>query len=315
MGRRSEPPGKPAPDTWASSLFSRPDLKTFLTLVEADLRARNIAYVMVDGAVEIDFPEGRQELGFENLAQVCTGTSTLEWPAVIHRHFDLVFLTREEEHRLEALLTDFEAVRPMLRLRLYGSVAFAEQVSWQLSDGLVAALVLDLPTFMRSVRREEIASFEISHDDLFDVALENLKTEVEGEAGVLDAPGGARITVVEGPSFYTSTRALNLASEALLEDHPYGAIVSIPARHVFFHHVIEGSQVVDAVRALAALAHHAHRRGPGSVSPHLFWVRGGGRFGRWERIACEVDDRGAMQVSPPSAFVRDVLDRVTRQPS
>jgi hypothetical protein len=111
--------------------------------------------------------------------------------------------------------------------------------------------------------------------------------------------------VVDGPSYYTASHALRLAESAVPDAHPYGALVAIPARHVFFFHVIEDERVVEAVRSLATLAREAFRVGPGSISERVFWLRGG----VWAHLPCSIEG-GTLHMKPSATFMRDVLERV-----
>lgn len=289
---------------WAPSLTAE-QLRLFLMMVEGELQSRELPYRFGDGVVEVDTGGGAQGLGLGNLAQVCAGIAAADWPRTIARHFDLVFAREAEEAELESRIRDFGRVRELLRVRLYEEAIFDEQVTRPVGDGLVASLVFDLPTAMRSVARNEASAWGVPDDELFAAALANLAAEDVDEPRVLRGPEEVPVVVVEGASYYTSSRALLLEGDVVPEGHPYGAIVAVPGRHVFFFHVIEDPRVIHAINALVRLAHEAHRRGPGSISDQIYWVR----RGVWQRIPCGVDD-GTLHVSPPAAFVRDVLERV-----
>lgn len=293
---------------WAPFL-SETELTMFLTLVEAEVRDHGIAYQMGDGVVEIEWQEGPQSLGLSNLAQVCKSIPAGEWPSAIARHFDLVFGSAAEELALRSIVSDFDRVKSQLRVRLYENW-IDDYVLKHVSDGLAAALVFDLPSAMRSVSRAEMTAWGRSEEELFDIAMGNLAGEEQPDAHVISGPEEVPITVVEGSSYYTASRALLVEREVVPDGHPYGALVAVPNRHVFFHHLIEDGRVIFAVNALVSLAAEAHRRGPGSISDQVYWTRRGGLV----RIPCAVRE-GALHVSPPPLFVREVLDRLSAPPS
>jgi len=279
-----------------------------LMLVEADIRERGVAYRMLEDAIEVELPDGVQTLGLSNLAQVCDRVPRAEWPAAVATHFDLVFDSAHEDAELRSKLHDFEAIRHLLRPRLYDDTVEAH-VSRLVGVGIAVALVFDLPSAMRSVSRAEAAPWGKTDEELFDIALANLTAEEAPDRQVIHGPEEVPITVVEGASYYTASHALLLSRDVVPEGHPYGALVAVPARHVFFYHLIEDNRVIYAVNALVSLAEEAHRRGPGSISDQVFWVR----RGELVQIPCGVAE-GTLHVTPPPLFIREVLEPLA-QPS
>jgi len=279
-----------------------------LTLVEAEIRLRGVPYQMTEGAVDVELSDGQQSLGLHNLAQVCAAIPAADWPDAVHAHFELVFGSAREEADLSAEIADFERVRSRLRVRLYESPVEAH-VSRLVGVGIAAGLVFDLPSAMRSVTRAEADLWARPDEELFDLALSNLALEQEPDREIISGPDGVPIVVVEGSSYYTASRALLLEREVIPEGHPYGALVTVPSRHVFFYHLIEDSRVIFAVNALVSLASEAFRRGPGSISDQVYWAR----RGELVQIPCGVQD-GTLHVAPPALFVKEVLEPLS-QPS
>lgn len=293
---------------WAPFLVD-PQREVFLTLVEAEVRRFGVGYRMGDGFVEVEAEDGPQNLGLSNLAQVCASTPVVEWPTIIHSHFELVFGSVAEENALRVVVHDFDQIRSLLRVRLYESW-LEDQVGRQLAPGLVAGLVFDLPSAMRSVSRSEADVWRRSDDELFELALTNLALEQPTQEQVIRGPDDVPITVVEGSSYYTASRALLLPTQVIPDGHPYGALLAVPSRHVFFYHLIEDSRVIYAVNALVSLAHESFRRGPGAISDQVYWSRDG----LLEAIPCGVEE-GVLHVSPPARFIREVLERMAQPPS
>ncbi|MFO0546995.1 MAG: hypothetical protein U0271_01340 [Polyangiaceae bacterium] len=299
MGRASE---------WAP--FGGSDLRMFSIIVESELQSRGLDYRLGDGFVEVVSSEGRQGLGLGNLAQVCGAIPRGDWAEAIKKHFELVFNRADEEGALEEKIHDFELVRAMLRVRLY-DVGFEDQLVRTIAPDLTAGVVFDLPSSMRSVSRAEADAWQRTDDELFEIALDNLALEEAPEETTVIGPEEVRMTVVEGASYYTTSRALRLVESAIPAHHPFGALVALPNRHVFFYHLIEDARVVFAANALVSLAREAFRRGPGSITDQIFWVSPGG-----EVVKLPCDEQGStLVVAPPARFVKDVLDRVVSRPS
>ena len=150
----------------------------------------------------------------------------------------------------------------------------------------------------------------MTDDALFEVALANLDLEDGGAPRTIPGPEEVPIVVVEGSSYYTASQALRLGERVLPEGHPYGALVIVPSRHVYFYHLIEDSRVILAVNALVSLAMEAYKRGPGSISDRVFWLR----RGEFLEIPWELGD-GTLYVTPPPTFMKEVLDPLAQEPS
>ncbi len=293
---------------WAPFL-TEAEVKMLLTLVEAEVQGLGAPYRIGEGIVEVDLDDGTQSLGLSNLAQVCAGVPAADWPGAVAKHFELVMGSSREELELRGFVHDFERVAPMLRVRLYEACT-PGQLSKSLAAGLEAGVVFDLTSAMRSVTREEACVWERPDDDILSRALDNLALEELGVARTIQGPDDVPIVVVEGSSYYTASRALRLEREVVPDGHPYGALFIVPSRHVFFYHLIEDDRVIVAVNALVSLAIEAYKRGPGSITDKVFWVKDGVIV----PIGWEVED-GTLFVSPPPEFVRAVLEPLARPPS
>ena len=79
----------------------------------------------------------------------------------------------------------------------------------------------------------------------------------------------------------------------------------MPNRHLAVLLAIEGLGVMEAVAALVPVVAKRYEEGPGSISPHLYWVREGEPL---LRIPVAVGENGP-QVFPPDEFV-ELLNRL-----
>lgn len=323
---------------WAP-FFRDADLRVFLTLVEAEMQRVGFAYTLGEGVVEVRVNGVPQTLGLGNLAQICATLPAAEWPDAVARHFDIVAHTCNEEARLKSILFDYERVRPLLRIRLGTREAASDEavdaslpngaaddpeLVRALGAGLEASLVIDMQDAMRSVTREETRPWALSDERLFGDALENLEREPPTTRQTIRGPDDVPITVVEGSSHYTSSRVMSLERDEIPEHHPYGALLVVPARHVYFFHLIEDDRVLYAVNALVSLGADVFDRAPFAISSSVYWLRpppAGAKDkaplgGSQPLIAVPTEVRdGALIVSPPLTFVKQVLEKVAQRPS
>lgn len=292
---------------WARFLGTESAYRLLLIAVEAELRHRGYDVVIEDGVARSTRPgEPTQAYGLQNLAQRCNQSPRAQWPDVIRDHFERV----EQGAMLEDEPEVLAAVRDQLRVKLYPAsyVENAPNPPHRLiADDLVAVLVRDLPSSIVTVPRDDLERWGVEVDELFDVALRNLKTMEPIERDVIDMEGG-KVTALVGESYFASSHAL------FLEDHfeigHRGALVAVPHRHAALVHVIEDAAVIKVTPGLIGLANGMFDQGPGSVSSSVYWWRHDRGF---LRLPAEVTPT-EITLSPPDAFM-EMLEELSQPPS
>jgi len=203
---------------------------------------------------------------------------------------------------IDAASGDLTSVASLLKLRIYkkDSIPTDDLVGWPVADDLLAALVFDLPTSVHTVSTTQRGRWDIGDDELRALALDNLDEEQRPAVQPVEGQKGVPLRVMSGDSFFVASRMLRLFGHLLEKDHPLGAIVAIPTRHVVLFHGIRGIDVIHAVNSMATLASAVFRDGPGSLSTQLYWAKADGSF---LRLPCNVEGE-KLSLSPPPAFVQ-----------
>ena len=131
----------------------------------------------------------------------------LDWPSIIRRHFGQILRHRAEaDDLMKRLESDFEEARPLLKVRLYPADTPLDPSAVQHpAEGLLAALVYDLPETVMSVSKDHIARWAIPADELFKIALENVRNEPGIQDELLEIPGRVSFHILNGSSFFTAT--------------------------------------------------------------------------------------------------------------
>ena len=81
--------------------------------------------------------------------------------------------------------------------------------------------------------------------------------------------------------------------------------MAIPNRHAMALHIIRDLEVqAEATRVMLGWLDQAHREGPGSISPHLFWLSPDNELLQFE---ADGDKNDVLSVTPPRRFVEEVL--------
>jgi len=290
--RRSSP-------EWAS--FLAPEAyAAFQEALHADLLARGWTFRQDEDGIYVDDPGAGQpwEYGLTNLAQVCGGADRDAWPGIIRAHFDHMEALRSEPADEPAA---WEDARPILKLRLFGPEhAQLEGVAtYPVAPGIVAALAVDLPTTVNTLTREAIEGWP-PVDELYAIALDNVRGEAAPEVETIGDPSGA-ITAITGESFFVATRLLILP-EAVDMAGSQHALVAVPNRHTLLAHPIRGADAIPALSLMIQLATQLHRDGPGSIVPTVLWWHGGALTPIEARF-----DGKKVDVWPPDEFI-ELLD-------
>jgi len=293
---------------WAN-FFDDDAFGAFVAEVERDLARRGHA-VIDDGIADLEIDGGdRHRLGLQNLAQLCNQIERDDWPELVREHFDRVILSTHA-HDLDALGHDFEAVRPLLKVRLYARESLGEletnTVHRPMGDELVAVLVYDLPDAVATVPVEAPDEWPCDLDDVFALALTNVLEQDPVDCETFELDDGTRFHAMLGESFFVTSRLLVL--EHYLDPvTPLGAVVAVPNRHTLLFAPIVDDSVMDTIHAMAVIAHARWSEGPGSLVPTLMWWKGGTLV----PLPAEVDDDG-VRFDPPDEFVEGCLDRLPK---
>jgi hypothetical protein len=289
---------------WAS-FFSSEQYGIFLAMVEADLRSRCVAVEMGEDCARVEKDGGKvHHLGLQNLAQRCLHHPETGWANLIAEHF--VSVLRAKDRDVDP--SDFSRVAGLIKLKLYADeFPPSSLLRYTVAPGIEAVLTVDLPDAVVSVSSEVAAGWGKSREELFALGLSNALAE-PCDVDSLDAGEGASIRFFSGDSFYVTTRALQLDAW-ISRQHPHGALLSIPSRHALLLYPIESMEVVHVVGRMIFYTRSLFRQGPGSISPELFWWRGGE-----VTLLPSREEDGKLVFSPTANFL-DCIERLAQPPS
>jgi len=295
---------------WAG-FFQAGQYGAFIKAVQAELARRGLSYPVNGPAGVVVLPPDPPERepgywGLTNLAQNCAQIPESEWPALIREHFDRMERIGSRGEYLDSLAANWEEARTLLKVRIYpADLAHLEAtVSHEPAPGLRAVLVYDFPDSTATVYPDHTSGWKIPENDLFRIALQNVEAEEEPEATPFDLPGGAKIQVLHGPSFFAASRILSL-ERYVSTDSPFGALVGVPTRHSLLYYPIQGLEVVPVIQAFLPLLDRLCDEGPGSITNQLYWWR----YGHLNHLPSRIEGR-QIHFSPPESFVSECLNRL-----
>lgn len=286
---------------WARPM-SRDDTTTFLEAVGAELDRRRLTFAIGEGMVRIERNGRGSDYGLTNLAQVCHQAGRDRWAATIAGHFDNMFAAEDASAAVEEAGTDLDAVRAMLKVRLFpdadlGGMDPMLPVSWEYAPGIVAAFVYDLPTTVSSVNVEHINGWGRSREELLAIALDNVRADTVESQAITDAGASAAIACF-ADHFFAASHAF-LLGDMLPAEAPHGAVFAVPHRHALLYAPIVDLGIVESINRLIPTANSLFEQGPGSISPGLYWWRDGAVT----LLPSQVEGN-RVQVAPPDEFVQ-----------
>jgi hypothetical protein len=275
-------------------------------------RGQSIEICGAELVVSASAGEKPMTYGLSNLAQNCCAAAPERWDAIIATHFQKILDSKSELDNLNQKLESFDDVKASICIRLYppnfiaelGADAIMHRVDL---EGTVTCLVFDLPSIMRTIRRDETAKWNLSQDQLFAHAIENLPSLCPAQPEKVSIADGLSVYLIGGDSFLTSSYALRLG------DFPqcigtHGSLVAVPHRHAIICYPIEDMDVIQVTQQMLLIAEKMENEGPGSISPHVYYRRPNGTFLLLPHE--QQDDK--IIFSPPDEFV-ELLNRLAEK--
>ena len=298
---------------WAS-MFAPEEWAWFVATLAAELERRDIVhrFDMESGQVHVEVTDAPNVLGLSNLLQVCRGRPRDGWAGAIRHHFDIAFDVKDGR-TAEELASDWKLARDSVKLRLYvrDNLPDVPLVTWELADSLVAVLTFDLPDTVITVRLADREQWDVTDDDLYDIALANVRGEGLLPATDIELGEGATLRLLEGGStFFAASHALFIEDYVRGDLGPHGIVLAIPQRHVVLYHAIEDLRVMRVIEAMIVTATNMYVDGPGSISSDLYWLPPRGEDSSLDdlehclvRLPCEITD-DTLRFMPPPQFAR-----------
>jgi hypothetical protein len=264
-------------DPSGMAIFSAAENDRFVQMVSAYFQQRGETFRIEDGAVLL--PEKNLKLNLQNLAQNCHQNKVRTWRQIVQNHFAHLDKMGTENPEIQDALKNFHKIAPRLAVRIWpldtldtiGRDYFIYREDlW----ATASVLVLDLPDCVDNIQPKNAVLWEEKTEVLFKVGLANVREQCKPERYVKELAQGIKVHVVTSESLYTATYALLLDEFSELVGR-YGSLVCIPNRHVLACYPIEGSEVLLAMQQLMPIIDDLFRKGPGSISPHLYWYNQG----------------------------------------
>lgn len=277
--------------------FSDKEWWSFNRLVVMELEAQGFR-VDASTAGEVRLIDEQITLGLLNLAQQCRNARKESWPTVIAEHVARLGLVDDVP---DTLLDGADMLRVMLVPDDYLPRDVAT-VHRSFAESVLAVLVADLPTSVRTIAPDDLVRWDISNTDAWKLGWQNTRRNTDPiDIATVDV-AGAPITVAHGEHFYTASHVCWL-EELVGPVGQWGALVAMPRRSTLLVHPLWDASAVDSIEPMVLNARMLNLEGPRSVSAHLYWWRAGEL--RWVPTMFDERDESIEFFPPPD--LSDVL--------
>lgn len=213
--------------------------------------------------------EGDAFHGLVTLAQVCAQAPLSRWERLIRQHLD-----QNDTELLAAVLRrvfaqDYAELQPSLGVRLQPEDFLDGPLQQHLVcrtdlPGTVSVLMFDLGPSTCAVPAPLLQTWRKDRDACFAAALANLAAAPHEQQPWRDGPPGG----VQLGGFCASSLAL--CSQRWPVHGCLGTLFAIPTRDSLLLLPLDRTPEAVALRALALAAHAMFRKGPHSLTPHLY---------------------------------------------
>lgn len=287
---------RPVVPEWAS-FFTIQQFNRFAELVERYFHGRDLDVRIDNGEVRIT--EGKS-MGLRTIAAVCQDSPPDNWPELIAQHFDVLMRTPSISDLLDhSSFADVEDRLVLQMLPTYILQRYDPKLIYRTPlEGVMSVLSLDLPEAVATITPEKAARWSRSEDELFDLALANVRAMGQPRPQTIEVGAENAVTLLISDCFYLPVWALML-NELEGVVGPGGSLVGIASNDIVLSCPIDGLNILGSVVPMVQLMIHAQQNRPKPISDNLYWYYEG-RYTRlpWTR------ERQTICFEPPEAFNR-----------
>lgn len=217
------------------------------------------------------------QYGLSNLAANLATIARDRWPEAVHQHARVMVQAQHSESSIA--LAD---VSDRIYLRLHHEDAYPARPEYGEPPlpGVVALVAIDHPDHVQSLLSLDGVG---SWDEVRAAALENIRRlpPMTPHLTFADAENRrAPIHVFDTDDVFASSRFFvldQLLGQIGVERPAHGVLLIVPSRHVLALHVLDGPDVVLAIRGLVNLGRGQHDGHAGAISPDVYYLAADGR--------------------------------------
>lgn len=226
-----------------------------------------------DGMLTVQGEDDKDlKYGFDNLVRILTGTEKDDWESIIYSHFNKINFS---DDAYEYFFKDYDHARQYLRVLIKHEAILGNEFAKDLIirtdfPGTCTILVFDYENQFRYLKSEEVAEWKISHEALFDEALNNVAEEEVTINKMAHDDGWEFFSFFSGD--FSASRMIELEKYYEFAVGKYGAMVAIPTKGSAFVAPLTDKQVTVRIENIAPLVSQFFEQDPGNITNNFYWA-------------------------------------------
>lgn len=242
--------------------------------VSAVERQQHACMVVGGDTIRVTAPY-REDITLAHLRDVVGDADRDDWPGLVYDDIMRTFALLETGHVEDSLdLTDFAAVKPALRTRVYPrTLITGDLLAWEYTPDLAEVLTVQMAHTLLTVTTARAAGWEAGEDELLDLGRAGVREQGELRAST-HRSGRVELRELRGEAPFAPVHAAWLG-DYLGDGEPGGGpvYVAVPAPDRLIVHLAEAGAEPPAVLRDVAIA--MYRDAPGRLSPKVYlWSDG-----------------------------------------
>ncbi len=283
---------------WALPLGTPERFRSFMNLIDGYFRQKGLKFEIAPDGVRTSEPES--VFGYDNLLQRCADLDAVAMRQQVTGHFDSLMRGFLDSDGLAVQLQDWNFAKDRLRIRLWDELHFHKQVRGVVRKdvpGLLSVLSIDTPDSIMTAGEDLHKHWNIEIDELFRIALANSLAEFNPDRHLFQSERPDGPFALEDQSLCFASLVLDRAKlQELCGKH--GMFIALPIRNTILVAPFVTMEVLNDLNVMYGLCVGMHKKGPGSLSERVWWVKDG----RWIQIDISIRDK-KMIVQPPDELV------------
>ncbi len=258
-------------------LINQKQYDTILNLALQYFKEKGDEVLKLENGLLTTKSEGDEEVryGFDNLIRMMCPEPQEDWESILYRHFNTVNVSNDY---LVYYKKDYEAAKPFLKVLIKDIAVLDDRLGGAVVSrvdfpGTCTVLVMDYDNQFRYLRKEDIAEWEATEEEIFSVALENIGQE-EVTINKVDHEGAIEMFVFLSGDF-SAAQMIDLGKNAGFAIGKYGSIVAIPTKGTAFATPIDDDNVVGRLEVLADPVYKFFTEDPGNITLSIYWFYAG----------------------------------------
>ncbi|MGL1886212.1 MAG: hypothetical protein OCD76_06830 [Reichenbachiella sp.] len=279
------------------SFVSQKDFDKIIELSLHHLKNLDFDVKSIDGGqitINQETEDDDRHFFLDNLVRRIAQLEQAEWSEEILSHYSKL---QDHSAAYKFLFKDFEHASKYLKVLIKADDLLSnaeEYVSQTNFPETLTFLVLDFEEQFHYVRKDEILEWEISTDELFRTALDNISNEEIDIKEYLYEDQFQVFALFSGD--FASAYSIELDRNVSFATSELGTLLAIPTKGTAFLHPISSDNIIDLITILYPTVEEFFNEDTGNINTNFYWFYKGSFFS----FPKKTNDDGTLTISLPN---------------